>query len=263
MSHDEVHFISKMIVDEVLELWATLHTSAEAVAAMVDIIETAEKLPKEVFSDDEQGLIDQVAAQADALVDVEYYMLNCAAKKGINMSAIFGVVHAANMAKRNPETGKFEKNAIGKIVKPPGWKAPDVEGEMGRQFREGSFGVAPAPSVSVVDGTDEEWEEHASHHQHGTPTKAAPSSPVFESAASPGAEDQSSSSVVKQLKMPSTPVRVPGCAESSATAAALASPGFQAVKQQVFEQQKVTAAHVGAVFAAGMAVGAAMTAAMQ
>ena len=156
MSHDEVHFISKMIVDEVLELWATLHTSAEAVAAMVDIIETAEKLPKEVFSDDEQGLIDQVAAQADALVDVQYYMLNCAAKKGINMSAIFSnEVHAANMAKRNPETGKFEKNAIGKIVKPPGWKAPDVEGEMGRQFREGSWsaGSAKSPAEHVREFT--------------------------------------------------------------------------------------------------------------
>jgi hypothetical protein len=92
MTAEEVHFITKMIIDETLELWATLFTSDEAVAAMVEIIETAKKLPKEVFSDDEQGHIDQVAAQADALVDIEYYMLNCAAKKGINMSAIFGVV---------------------------------------------------------------------------------------------------------------------------------------------------------------------------
>ena len=92
MTAEEVHFISKMIIDETLELWATLFTSDEAVSALVEIIETAKKLPKEVFSDDEQGHIDQVAAQADALVDIQYYMLNCAAKKGINMSAIFGVV---------------------------------------------------------------------------------------------------------------------------------------------------------------------------
>ena len=92
MTAEEVHFITKMIIDETLELWATLFTSDEAVAALVDIVKTAKKLPKEVFSDDEQGHIDQVAAQADALVDIQYYMLNCAAKKGINMSAIFGVV---------------------------------------------------------------------------------------------------------------------------------------------------------------------------
>eukprot|EP01046_Picozoa_sp_COSAG06_P110769 COSAG06_NODE_57315_length_280_cov_5.243094_1_plen_93_part_11 len=93
-----------MIIDETLELWATLYTSEESVPAMVEIVKSAKKLPKEVFKDGEQGLIDQVAAQADALVDIQYYMLNCAAKKGINMSAIFGVVHAANMAKRNPAT---------------------------------------------------------------------------------------------------------------------------------------------------------------
>merc|ERR1711904_190637 len=69
----------------------------------------------------------------------EYYMLNCAAKKGFNMSSIFGVVHAANMAKRNPETGRFEKNADGKVIKPPGWKPPDVEGELARQVTEGSW----------------------------------------------------------------------------------------------------------------------------
>merc|ERR1719453_976298 len=92
-----------------------------------------------MYSSDQQGLINQIAAQADALVDIEYYMLNCAAKKGVNMSSIFGVVHAANMAKRNPETGHFEKNADGKVIKPPGWKPPDVEGELARQLAEGSW----------------------------------------------------------------------------------------------------------------------------
>merc|ERR1712139_504204 len=84
-------------------------------------------------------MIDQIAAQADALVDIQYYMLNCAAKKGFNMSSIFGVVHAANMAKRDPQTGRFEKRADGKVIKPAGWKPPDVEGELGRQFAEGSW----------------------------------------------------------------------------------------------------------------------------
>ena len=139
MNADEVHFISKMIVDETLELWATMFTAAEAKAAMTKIVADAEDLEKEMFSDDEQGYMNQVAAQADALVDIEYYMLNCAAKKGFNMSAIFGVVHGANMAKRNPETGKFEKRDDGKIIKPPGWQAPDVEGEIARQFSEGSW----------------------------------------------------------------------------------------------------------------------------
>ena len=33
-----------------------------------------------------------------------------------------GVVHAANMAKRDPATGEFKKRADGKIIKPEGWQ---------------------------------------------------------------------------------------------------------------------------------------------
>merc|ERR1719409_2154211 len=157
MSHGEVEFISKMILDEMLELWATLKTPVESKAALIKMVEEAEELPKEAYSDDEEGKIRQVAAQADALVDIEYYMLNCAAKKGFNMSAIFGVVHAANMAKRNPETGRFEKRADGKIIKPPGWMPPDVEGEVARQFAHGSWPIRcqDTPAEAVREFTSE------------------------------------------------------------------------------------------------------------
>merc|ERR1712137_1346834 len=128
--------------DELLELWATLQGSQESKAAIIELLTKAESLPKEVYSDNQQGIVKRIADQADALVDIEYYMLNCAAKKGFNMSSIFGVVHTANMAKRNPETGRFEKNADGKVIKPPGWKPPNVEGELLRQFTEGSWSSA-------------------------------------------------------------------------------------------------------------------------
>ena len=43
------------------------------------------------------------------------------------------------MAKRDPETGNFIKRADGKIIKPKGWKPPNVEEEIVRQYMEGSF----------------------------------------------------------------------------------------------------------------------------
>lgn len=43
------------------------------------------------------------------------------------------------MAKRDPATGKFIKREDGKIIKPVGWTAPDVNGEILRQIQEGSF----------------------------------------------------------------------------------------------------------------------------
>lgn len=49
------------------------------------------------------------ADQADAILDSYYYSLNAAAKAGINISSLFDIVHAANMAKRDPESGEFLK----------------------------------------------------------------------------------------------------------------------------------------------------------
>ena len=52
---------------------------------------------------------------ADALVDIWYYSLNAAAKKGV----MFDIVQAANMAMKDPVTDTFLKREDGKIIKPP------------------------------------------------------------------------------------------------------------------------------------------------
>lgn len=59
---------------------------------------------------------------------------------------MFHVVHAANMAKRDPQTGKFIKREDGKIIKPMGWVPPNVEGEIERQVKVGAWTPAPATS---------------------------------------------------------------------------------------------------------------------
>ena len=114
---------------------------AEAKEKLKGFIDSSKDLPKEDFSklSDELKPLHMAAAQTDALVDVYYYSQNAACKKGMNMSAVFDMVHAANMAKRDPATGEFIKRADGKIIKPAGWKSPDVEGEVVRQHKEGSF----------------------------------------------------------------------------------------------------------------------------
>ena len=104
----------------------------------------------------------------------------------------YTVRSAANMAKRNPTTGKFEKRADGKIIKPPGWKAPDVEGEMARQFKEGS------------------WSQKAGSSSTPVKTGRVPhmASPVFDGVVSPGA----ASPVAKKLD-----AAIAGVAESDET----------------------------------------------
>ena len=131
MTKAEVEFISKMILDEVMELMATVVEPAKAKATLTRLIAESKDIPQETVC--------RIADQADALVDIQYYILNCGCKKGLNLSKLFDVVHAANMAKRDPATGTFLKREDGKIIKPVGWQPPDIEAEIERQLTHGSW----------------------------------------------------------------------------------------------------------------------------
>lgn len=137
MNNDEVIFLTKMILDETMELMATILPPKEAKNIMKQLIDDSKDIPQEKYNQDEE--YKKIADQADALIDIYYYSLNAACKKGINLSSIFKLVHDANMAKRDPKTNKFLKREDGKIIKPIGWKPPDVEGEIKRQLNDGSF----------------------------------------------------------------------------------------------------------------------------
>ena len=134
MSREEVFFLIKMMLDELCELSATVAEPGESKYIMVGFIKDSKDIPKVTGSD-----IHIIAEQGDALVDCYYYSLNAASKKGINLSKIFRVVHGANMAKRDPVSGTFLRRDDGKIIKPDGWKAPDIDAEIIRQMKFGSF----------------------------------------------------------------------------------------------------------------------------
>jgi len=137
MNVDEVNFITKMVLDELLELYSTVLPPQLAKNAMTKMIDEAKCIPKMSVTPNQSHEL--IAEQADAFVDIWYYSLNCMAKKGVNLSKIFDLVHSANMAKRDPQTGKFLKRADGKIIKPKGWKAPDVNAEIKKQLHNGSW----------------------------------------------------------------------------------------------------------------------------
>merc|ERR1719499_210507 len=134
MSKQEVEFITKMIIDELLELNATVLDPRAAKNMMTRLIHDAKECKR--VSGDEANLI---AEQNDAFVDIWYYSLNAACKKGVNLSSIFQIVHAANMAKIDPRTGKCIKRADGKIMKPAGWQPPNIKQEIIRQTNQGAF----------------------------------------------------------------------------------------------------------------------------
>lgn len=135
MTSQEVFFLIKMMLDEIMELGATVADPNEVKIKMIKMITDSKDIPK-IINVSRSELIGE---QGDALVDCYYYSLNAAAKKGINISKIFQVVHQANMNKRDPITGTFLKREDGKIIKPDGWLPPNIQQEILKQSREGSF----------------------------------------------------------------------------------------------------------------------------
>jgi predicted HAD superfamily Cof-like phosphohydrolase len=127
MSHKETFFLIKMMLDEILELSATVEEPYSSKRLMIDMINNSKDIPKEKGTDTEL-----ISAQADAMIDVMIYMHNAACKKGIDLSKIFKIVHDANMNKRFPD-GTFHKREDGKIIKPPGFVEADVTSEIIRQ----------------------------------------------------------------------------------------------------------------------------------
>lgn len=63
---------------------------------------------------------------ADGLADIIYVAIGTALEFGIPLHRVWAAVHAANMAKVDPATGRVRKRADGKVLKPEGWTPPDI-----------------------------------------------------------------------------------------------------------------------------------------
>lgn len=62
--------------------------------------------------------------QADAFIDSIYFAIGGLVELGINPSPLWDLVQQANMAKVWPD-GSVRHTEIGKVIKPPEWRAPD------------------------------------------------------------------------------------------------------------------------------------------
>jgi predicted HAD superfamily Cof-like phosphohydrolase len=93
------------------------HVPSQQIVALRD--ELIREETKEVRSAIAQ---EDLAEVADGIVDAIYVLVGTAVSYGIDLAPVWAAVHAANMAK---EGGAVRED--GKILKPAGWKAPDVQ----------------------------------------------------------------------------------------------------------------------------------------
>ena len=67
-----------------------------------------------------------IAEQADAYIDSIYFAIGGLVELGVVPNPLWKAVQAANMAKVWPD-GTVHRNEIGKVLKPDGWSAPNIE----------------------------------------------------------------------------------------------------------------------------------------
>src|SRR3989338_5086048 len=116
LAYGEVQFIIRMVMSEMCELAATVTKNNDECDSLMNLcLDTTDKSH---LNFKYENNFSRIGAQADAMVDAWYYMLDTAAKHGINLSTVFDVVHEANMNKRDPVSGKFlRRESDGKVIK--------------------------------------------------------------------------------------------------------------------------------------------------
>lgn len=139
LTKNQVTFLIKMIIDESVELLAATGVPADERKAIIEnIVRTQVDARADLAIP--TATEDIVLEQADAIVDIEYYMKDVTSRNGINTDAIFDIVHKANMNKRQLD-GTFMLRADGKVMKPNNWVSPEEEKkkEICRQIQGNSF----------------------------------------------------------------------------------------------------------------------------
>ena len=70
--------------------------------------------------------------QLDALVDILVVTMGAIRAGGFDGEGAWKEVMDTNFAKIDPNTGKVRKREDGKVLKPEGWKAPDLKPFLGK-----------------------------------------------------------------------------------------------------------------------------------
>jgi len=83
------------------------------------ITEEVEELTEAVQNEDR-------IEQLDALVDILVVTIGAIHSMGADAEGAWQEVFKTNLAKIDPDTGKVTKREDGKVLKPPGWRAPEL-----------------------------------------------------------------------------------------------------------------------------------------
>jgi predicted HAD superfamily Cof-like phosphohydrolase len=117
LSTEVGNFRSKFMAEELTEYITTEPEVQKIIAAVIN----------RAWDFALEGDLPPLEKQLDALVDLVYVALGTAVMHGFDFDEAWRRVHAANMQKvRATMAEESARSSILDVVKPPGWKAPDL-----------------------------------------------------------------------------------------------------------------------------------------
>ena len=104
----------------------TFHTACDQEPSAANYKMYLSLVDEEVSELVEAVLADDQVEQLDALVDILVVTMGAIRAGGFDGEGAWKEVMNTNFAKIDPETGKVRKREDGKVLKPEGWKAPEL-----------------------------------------------------------------------------------------------------------------------------------------
>ncbi len=105
------------------------HIGLEPKVPKVEVVELRKTLIEEEYKEVQDAIQSQNLSEiAKELCDLIYVVCGTAVSYGIDLNSVWDLVHASNMAKE-----KGGNRSDGKILKPEGWRKPDITLEIKRQ----------------------------------------------------------------------------------------------------------------------------------
>jgi len=104
----------------------TFHTACDQEPSEANYKMYLDLIREETDELEEAILDNDKVEQLDALVDILVVTMGAIRAAGWDGEAAWKEVMNTNFAKINPETGKVIKREDGKVLKPEGWKAPEL-----------------------------------------------------------------------------------------------------------------------------------------
>ena len=89
------------------------------------------ELRKDILEEEYKELMSAIQSRdmvktADGIADLIYVAIGTALEFGIPIDRVWAEVQRANMAKRDPATGRVRYREDGKVLKPEGWTPPNI-----------------------------------------------------------------------------------------------------------------------------------------